>query len=277
MDKQQFMDHVREIFTTNTLNYIPEEKALDNALISAKIFEEPIMAVADATDDAFLSLKHEHAVGDHFTLPTQWLPEAKSVVSFFFPFTETIIKSNRENMDYPSRGWLNGRIEGQHFINDFSAKVVRLLTDNGYPSLSPSIDTRFFFNSDVDKNAINRLYTSNWSERHVAYACGLGTLSLSNGLITEKGVAGRLTSVITALHLPIDEKPYSQYDENCIMCGKCIQNCPVNAISFEYGHNHKLCSEFLNLVRSEQAPWYGCGKCQVSVPCEHRNPTRNTG
>lgn len=33
-------------------------------------------------------------------------------------------------------------------------------------------------------------FTSVWSERHVAYVCGLGTFGLSRGLITEKGQCG---------------------------------------------------------------------------------------
>lgn len=41
-------------------------------------------------------------------------------------------------------------------------------------------------------------YTSNWSERHVAFVCGLGTFGLSKGLITEKGIAGRLGSLIVS-------------------------------------------------------------------------------
>ena len=39
-------------------------------------------------------------------------------------------------------------------------------------------------------------YASNWSERHVAYVCGLGTFGCQ-GLITSKGLAGRFGSIIT--------------------------------------------------------------------------------
>ena len=35
-------------------------------------------------------------------------------------------------------------------------------------------------------------YFSNWSERHIAYAAGLGTFSLSDGFIIERGIAHRL-------------------------------------------------------------------------------------
>jgi len=35
---------------------------------------------------------------------------------------------------------------------------------------------------------------SSWSERHAAYAAGLGTFSLNDALITPKGIAHRLGS-----------------------------------------------------------------------------------
>ena len=43
---------------------------------------------------------------------------------------------------------------------------------------------------------------SNWSERHIAYAAGLGTFSLSDGFITERGIAHRCGSAVVGLELP---------------------------------------------------------------------------
>ena len=236
------------------------------------MFEEPIVGIADAGNVMFHKLKDEQVIGEHFVLPEKWLPEARSVVSFFFPYTEKIRSGNRENMSYPSKGWLNGRIEGQYFLSDFSSHLVRFLNESGYKSVSPSISEHFFMNASVESHGVKKLYTSNWSERHVAYVCGLGTFSLSKGLITEKGVAGRFASIVTELRLPYEDISYQRVDENCILCGKCINNCPVNAISFEHGKNHRICSDFLDRIASENSPWYGCGKCQVDVPCEYRNP-----
>ena len=56
------------------------------------------------------------------------------------------------------------------------------------------------------------------------------------------------------------------------MCGVCIDRCPVQAISFENGMKPALCSGFLNKVSEKHNPRYGCGKCQVSVPCESEIP-----
>lgn len=272
MDRQLFIENCNQCFSTSESNYISKEKALSDELICVKIFNEPIIMITDACNPEFNNLKKDDVIGKHFMLPTEWLPEAKSVISFFFPFTNTIKNSNKENMGYPSKGWLNGRIEGQYFINTFSACIVDFLNDKGFKSVSPSIDENFLINTDRDVHGINKLYTSNWSERHVAYVCGMGTFSLSKGLITKKGMAGRLTSIITELHLLPDDKKFEHFEENCIMCGKCIKNCPVKAISLEHGKNHELCSSFINSVLSENPPWYGCGKCQVNVPCECQNP-----
>jgi epoxyqueuosine reductase len=115
-------------------------------------------------------------------------------------------------------------------------------------------------------------FTSNWSERHVAFVCGLGTFGLSKGLITPKGVAGRFASIITELYLPPDKREYEDIYEYCSMCGKCAKNCPANAITIENGKNDYACFAFLKKTSEKYKPRYGCGKCQVGVPCESRIP-----
>ncbi|MDR2480411.1 MAG: 4Fe-4S binding protein [Treponema sp.] len=60
--------------------------------------------------------------------------------------------------------------------------------------------------------------------------------------------------------------------ECCIRCGSCVSNCPVRAISLERGKDHPPCSAFLERTREQCKPRYGCGKCQVQVPCESGVP-----
>ena len=275
MDKSILIDSINSIFLSSKYNFIPEDRALSDDLISAKIFDAPITGIASADSPMFQELKSEHVIGGHFMLPSEWLQEAKSVISFFFPLTEVIRAGNRLDKSYPSKGWMHGRIEGQYFLNKFSSSVISLLNDAGYNAVAPSTDKRFRSSTGIETRDLDTMYTSNWSERHIGYVCGMGTFSLSKGLITEKGMSGRMASIITDLELPADKNTFQKYDENCIICGKCIDNCPVNAISFEHGKNHELCSKFLNSVLSENSPWYGCGKCQVLVPCEYTNPRKN--
>ena len=115
---------------------------------------------------------------------------------------------------------------------------------------------------------------SRWSERHAAYVCGLGTFGLSRGLITEKGMAGRLASLIVSEKWQASKRNYSRMDEYCIRCGACAGRCPVHAISLEKGKNNILCNEHLERMKAKYMPRYGCGKCQVGVPCEFRAPGR---
>lgn len=272
MDRQSFQETCLRYYAASGWNCIPKDKALLTELQAAKIYEEPLMAVANAADSRFLQLQQEHVVGGHVIPPQEWLPTARSVISFFFPFTQSIRDSNKTDMAYPSKGWLNARIEGQQALNQYFTALAGHLNSLGYATIIPTLDPRFCSNTGKDNTGSGRLYTSNWSERHVAFICGLGTFGLSKGLITEQGMAGRFGSLITELPLTPDAPRFSRYDENCTMCGKCTKNCPAGAISLQQGKNHKLCSQFLDKVLAENAPWYGCGKCQVNVPCETYNP-----
>jgi len=261
MDKITIVEFATE-FLLNDLNHVSRELAIRDELAGMKIFNEPIFAYGDADDNGFQSLKETTVVGEHFMLPKEWLPEAKTVIAYFFPFTDEIIESNIMDMLWPSNEWLHGRIEGQNFLLEFSRFLYSKLNDAGYKSLVPGLDHRFK----------TKGFTSNWSERHVSYVCGLGTFGLSKGIITEKGMAGRLGSIITELKLEPGIKKYKDVYEYCTLCGNCAINCPVDAISVEEGKDHRKCSDFLDTVREKHKTRYGCGKCQVSVPCERRIP-----
>ncbi len=258
-------------FTENSRqNFISAEKALRPELAGVKIFETPILSFASADDEMFRQLKNKEVIGPHFMLPKEWLAKAKTVISFFLPFTSAIRGSNTENMKWPSDGWMNGRIEGQVFVSSLAAFIKDELETNGWQTVTPAADPRFISASGTGKIFGDGLitFTSNWSERHVAFIGGLGTFGLSKGLITEKGIAGRLGSVITEMETEADTRKYHGLYEYCCMCGKCAENCPADAISGETGKDHTKCSQFLERVLERHRPYYGCGKCQVGVPCE---------
>ena len=54
--------------------------------------------------------------------------------------------------------------------------------------------------------------------------------------------------------------------DKCKGCTNCLKRCPVEAITQE-GKSHEPCSEYLAEMKHRFAPRYGCGKCQVKVPC----------
>ncbi len=92
------------------------------------------------------------------------------------------------------------------------------------------------------------------------------------GLISAKGVAGRYASLIVSEKIEPDERPYTGVYDYCIMCGTCISRCPAGAISLEGGKNQIKCKEWMDLMKARWSPRYGCGKCQVGIPCESRIP-----
>ena len=102
----------------------------------------------------------------------------------------------------------------------------------------------------------------------------MGTFSLSKGLITERGVSGRFGSVVTDAPLPVTKRRYTGLYDYCSMCGACVRNCPAQAISLEHGKSHHLCCSYFDTLREKYAPRFGCGKCQVNVPCERRIPKK---
>lgn len=257
---------------THPSNYITEEIALDKSLINQRIFDEPIYAIGFAGDHLFDELRHKDVIHEEYLTPLMWNEEGESVLSFFLPFTAEIKESNRSHGTEPSTAWLHGRIEGQKMVRDFSGYVRRVLQDLGYSVVLPPEDKRFRF---IEPRV------PNWSERHTAFICGLGTFGLSKGIITSKGMAGRFGSVITSAKLPITVRDYSELYEYCIMCKRCEVNCPAGAIKYD-GSMHKAkkhlpCSNFLDETRTTDAKGvmrYGCGKCQVKVPCESKIPRR---
>ena len=77
------------------------------------------------------------------------------------------------------------------------------LEKEGNRSIIPSLDARFWSKTKFDPESQHPdvSFTSIWSERHIAFICGLGTFGLSRGLITRKGICGRFGSLITDLDL----------------------------------------------------------------------------
>ncbi len=265
---ETFMGHAQE-------NVISEETAISKQVVGLKLFDAPIFAFGAADDKYFELLKQPSAVGEHFMLPKEWLPQARTVISFFLPFSEEVRKGNSRNMTWPSDEWLHARIEGQILLMKLCKHLKSELTNAGQESLVPAMDERFWSNTDGSEHETR--FTSNWSERHAAFVCGHGTFGLSKGLITKKGMAGRFGSIITELDLPPDSRDYKDIYEYCTMCGRCAKNCPVNAISKETGKSHAPCSEFLDETKVKHNPRYACGKCQVHVPCEFKIPMKQGG
>jgi epoxyqueuosine reductase QueG len=135
----------------------------------------------------------------------------------------------------------------------------------------PTLDERFEMLIDTDAPPF-RVYSVNWSERHAAYAAGLGTFSMPGGIITKRGTAGRLGSIVTTMEITPTSRPYEDIYEYCIQCSKCVSRCPAGAVSEDMKKDSVRCSAQLNIPKEKLAHYYGCGKCQTAVPCESVAP-----
>jgi len=262
LDYEALLSEINIFFDENPLNRV-EEIGL------GQIFDRPLVGAAPAGDPLFMQFKDPAVAGDNHLLPREWLPEARTVLAYFLPFSEKVRRANRKP-GFPAEEWLYGRIEGQQFNEALSRHIASMIIEkSGEKAVVPALDPRF----EVTENLVAR-----WSERHAAYAAGLGTFSMSRSLITAKGCAGRYGSVITTLDLPSTERPYSDPFAYCNFCGECLQRCPAGAINpvgdeKKAGMDRAVCRDYLDKkIRPRFKPRYGCGKCQTAVQCEQEIP-----
>ncbi len=256
-------------------NRLSPGKALRPELSGLHFFDVPLVGCAGADDPIFMELKgNKAAYGDMLRLPEEWLPGAKSVISFFLPYTEEIKICDRPGTPYPADEWLHARIEGQEFLLKVCDELVSALEKGGYKAVVPAVSPDFAVSRDGERaDGGGPLFASSWSERHAAYAAGLGTFGLAKHLITEKGVCGRFGSIITDAPLEPTPRKYNSPYEYCTFCGECARRCPVKAIG-EREKNNALCSDFINRTKELFQPRYGCGKCQITMPCENGIPNK---
>jgi ferredoxin len=249
-------------------NHLPEGDDLP-------IFDEPVVGVAAADDPLFARLPLPEVVGPIHATPDFWLPGAKTVVSFFAPFSQEIKNTYRGNSSkLPTLEWVSARLNGEIFLNVLRRALWRFLTKQGAQAVIPNLDRRY--------RAEN--YLAMWSERHVAYVAGVGAFGLHCGLLTAKGAAGRIGSVVADLALPPTRRPYSGVYDYCLLkrgfeCGACIKKCPAGALSKD-GKDHQACSRNGDeLIRPAYRGWgyHSCGHCQNNLPCSDGIPAKLAG
>ena len=223
----------------------------------------PLIAYADANDPLFEKLKE--VVSESHSLPKDLLNNAQTVISFFLPFDESINKSNIVGR-LSSRKWAIAYIETNQLIYEINKQVKNFLKGEGYHSTV--IQATHNFNEEK--------LVSDWSHRHAAYIAGLGTFGINNMLITEKGCAGRVGSIITDLQL---EPTKRNEKENCLYkynssCKVCVNRC-VNGSLQEDSYNRYTCYELCleNIEHHNDLDLADvCGKCCVDLPCSTINP-----
>jgi epoxyqueuosine reductase QueG len=237
--------------------------------------ERPLVGCSSAADPIYTEYKT--IIGEFHLLPAELLPEAATVVTWVLPISRPVRESNRRETELPSREWALTRTHGETVNGDLRRHLVGWLQGRGHQAVAPQYAPLWQEFRDTPVGI-----ASTWSERHAAYAAGLGTFSLSDGLITPAGIAHRCGSVITDLALPPTPRRAPHHRHNCLYyfngsCGACIARCPVGAITHA-GHDKSRCRELVYGTAPEKlsalygVPQTGCGLCQTKVPCEASIP-----
>jgi epoxyqueuosine reductase len=276
---KQITVEIKELVRTSRENRLPYDE-------SYQIFDEPLVGFANG-DDPIFSLFKAVITPEHLT-PREALARAinrkpedlppLSVISWILPITEKTRVSNRSQTKIPTRVWAHTRWYGEFFNESLRRYLVSKLKEMGYLASAPTLESFWVRRKDNRTGEY-----SNWSERHIAFAAGLGTFSLSDGFITDRGIAHRTGSVITSLRLPATERKAQHPYANCLYyaggkCRVCIDRCPGGAIT-EKGHDKIRCNDYQRqdigyLLKEYEVGVQGCGLCQTGVPCEYHNPTR---
>ena len=138
-----------------------------------------------------------------------------------------------------------------------------------------------FAASEREFNFDEKKLTARWSHKHLAHLVGLGRFGTHHLLITPAGCTGRLGSLVTEAE--VEENALIETEEACLLkagrqCGKCIQACPVQALS-EDNFDRQGCWDRLNQNRDTldyfsdlPETTHVCGKCAAIVPCSFKNP-----
>lgn len=224
------------------------------------LFREPLVACALATDPLFDQVAD--FVGPHHLKPTDLLPEVKSVISCFIPYSAKVVESNRQAGEAVSEEWALAYLESRRLAATVSREAVDQWIASGLKAalVPPEIN--------YDDAALR----ASWSHRSAAYIAGLGRFGLNNLLITPSGCAGRLFTLFVSAEL---EPGRPLADEACLnfkngKCGYCLSHCPQRALSKEENFDRFKCHERLLEVSGDFSYLNRlcdvCGKCAVG-PC----------
>jgi len=297
---EQLLHFLENTFAGSELNRLPEKFG------GGRIFTSPLIGAVAGDDPIFLKFKE--VVGpEHFTPLEMWNecgqedlpPNQLRILSIVFPFVKKIRDESKNIIQLP-RVTLPADIYSvaRNYANEFMVYILKqsvsYFQEKGFIAAAGVLNESYTIVTKGD-------FYSTWSERHTAYAAGLGTFSLHEGLITEVGCNIRLASVITNAPLEITPRKYKEPYSNCLYftegtCKTCIEKCPANAIT-ENGHDKTKCYNYGQKIARKmkirlgslpkphsrrvngklRPPSYpvGCAFCQFGVPCMDKNPTSN--
>ena len=268
------IEHFTLTSPLNTLNIQTGEKAFDKPIVGFSRGDDPIFR------------QYKKIIGPyhwtplelfHLTFPDVPVRDDElTVISWVHPITESIRSDLRKKREIPSEKWVRNRLYGEELNNAQRKYLADVLTASGHQAIAPTLSPKY-----------KATFWAPWSERHAAYVCGLGTFGLCDGLITPRGKAIRLGSVVAKIQIEPTLRPYDNHHAYCLhyakgTCGMCMKRCPAGAIT-DSGHDKMKCyiqktstQEYAkNKLHLTGEDAYGCGFCQTGVPCESEIPVKS--
>ncbi len=283
-DEDWFINTIKDMVRTHP------ENSMEYPFFGERIVNEPMIAFVRGDDPIFDEFKR--IIGPHHVSPEEILrwqaqnnnvpaphPADISVVSFILPLAWQTVKDNADMTRWPSERWAQTRLLGEGFIPILVSEIVNILMTNGVLAVDPA-----FIRSFKKKQYPNGGWSSTWSQRHAAYAAGLGTFGAHDFLITEKGCAHIVGSIVVNLRLKARMKRNDDIHAHCLhfqgkKCLRCAAKCPVGAIQGNGSNIQKKekCSQHLSRTlwhcnRKYHIFIYGCGLCSCGVPCSFSIP-----
>lgn len=274
-------------FINNSPDNSLGDKKNEKVWMVKKAWKESLLGFSNGADPIYEDFKSH--VGEFHWTPAEIFSEIYptisfssdelTVVSWILPQTETTKEGHRKASKIPNEDWIRARIFGEKVNEKLRLHVVDKLQEAGFEALAPIMTPNW------EKMPSDRfIFSSKWSERHAAFASGLGTFGLCDGLITPHGKAIRAGSVIAKIQIPPSPRPYKDHRSYCLFyskndCGRCIQRCPAGALS-KKGHDKRKCDLYIQNVVAEYVKNNygftgrgGCGLCQTGIPCESKIPS----
>lgn len=241
----ELKNQIENIIKTATLNSCTDTK-----------YREPLIGFASAVDPIFNEMKE--IIGPQNLHPKEIFQEAKTVVSFFLPFGEEVVKLNSKSTE-PVREWFQARADTDLLIVEIIDKLKTELAKKDIKAKSPEIIFDYS----------NRGFDVAWSHKSAAYAAGLGTFGVHQMLITQAGCAGRFGTLLISAEIPPTPRPPEEFCsyKRGGKCLVCVDRCPAAALNAE-GLDKEKCFRLLQ-ENSRIFPGLNqtsCGKCATG-PC----------
>ncbi|VEN73201.1 putative Fe-S protein [Candidatus Desulfarcum epimagneticum] len=294
---KQIQIFIENLFASSDENRLPDNYG------GGQIFAKPLIGVSKGDDYIFEKFK-EVVRPDHLTPAEMWtqsgfpweagLAARLRALSVAFPFSNQIREAgNNNDGQTPAEIFSIGYNFSKFFLKFFMNETVTFLNQRGFRAMSGVLSEAFNILKPYP-------FRSNWSEKHIAFAAGLGSFNLQQVLITDMGCNVVLASVITDAPLESTTRESDDPYANCLhfakkKCGKCIDKCPADAIT-EKGLDREKCFAHIRLLthkaekrslkkvlkprkhkiiggKVETNYPVGCTFCQFGVPCSDKNPT----